>query len=69
VLAPIFNDAPEESGVRKLSIAQVSDNEKRAIRRSALDIKRDEEMEENKKSQQEKEWEIPAFLRKVKFKP
>src|SRR3989344_240116 len=69
VLAPIFNDAPEESGVRKLSIAQVSDNEKRAIRRSALDIKRDEEMEENKKSQQEKEWEITAFLRKVKFKP
>lgn len=33
------------------------------IRRSALEIKKDQETEENKKSQQEKEWEIPAFLR------
>ena len=28
----------------------------------------EKKMEENKKSQQEKEWEIPAFLRKVKIK-
>src|SRR3989344_4600951 len=33
------------------------------IRRSALEIKKDQEIEENKKSEQEKEWEIPAFLR------
>src|SRR3989344_3262178 len=35
----------------------------KAIRRTALEIKEAEEIEENKKSQQEKEWEIPAFLR------
>ncbi len=68
-LIPVFNPLMEEVGVRKLSIVQVLPSEKKAIRRSALDIKRDQEMEENEKSQQEKEWEIPAFLRKVKFKP
>ncbi len=46
-----------------------SQNQKKAIRRTALEIKKAEELEESKKSQQEKEWEIPAFLRKVKFKP
>ena len=37
--------------------------QKKAIRRSALEIKRAEEEEAQKQSQQEKEWEIPAFLR------
>jgi len=40
---------------------------KKAIRRNALEIKKAEEAEENKKIAQEKEWEIPAFLRRVKF--
>ncbi len=41
---------------------------KKTIRRSGLEIKKAEELEEKKKLAQEKEWEIPAFLRKVKFK-
>ncbi|OGZ62741.1 MAG: hypothetical protein A2639_02795 [Candidatus Staskawiczbacteria bacterium RIFCSPHIGHO2_01_FULL_34_27] len=45
----------------KLSIVDVG--QKKAIRRSALEIKRAEEEEAQKQSQQEKEWEIPAFLR------
>lgn len=40
-------------------------NQKKAIRRTALEIKKAQEVEENEKSQQEKEWEIPAFLRKI----
>ena len=40
---------------------------KKTIRRSGLEIKRAEELQEKKKIAQEKEWEIPAFLRKVKF--
>lgn len=42
---------------------------KKTIRRNALEIKKAEAVEENKRFLQEKEWEIPAFLRKVKFKP
>ncbi|MCX6722126.1 MAG: cell division protein FtsZ [Candidatus Staskawiczbacteria bacterium] len=41
---------------------------KKTIRRSGLEIRKEEEMQEKKKIAQEKEWEIPAFLRKVKFK-
>ena len=41
---------------------------KKTIRRSGLEIKKAEEIQEEKKLAQEKEWEIPAFLRKVKFK-
>ena len=41
---------------------------KKTIRRSALEIKKAEQIEEDKRFLQEKEWEIPAFLRKVKFK-
>jgi len=40
---------------------------KKTIRRSALEIKKAEEEEEKKRQAQEKEWEIPAFLRRVKF--
>ena len=41
----------------------ISSGAKKAIRRTALEVKKEQEMEENKKSEQEKEWEIPAFMR------
>lgn len=41
---------------------------KTTIRRSGLEIRKAEELEEKKRQDQEKEWEIPAFLRKVKYK-
>ncbi|MFA6190162.1 MAG: cell division protein FtsZ [Candidatus Staskawiczbacteria bacterium] len=47
---------------------QVVPNSRQAIRRSGLEIKEAEELQEKKRIAQEKEWEIPAFLRKVKFK-
>lgn len=54
---------------KKLSIVQVPDKPaKKAIRRSALDVKKAQEQEEEKRLAQEQEWEIPAFLRRVKFK-
>ena len=40
----------------------------KTIRRSGLEIKKAEELEEKKRIAQEKEWEIPAFLRRVKYK-
>jgi hypothetical protein len=45
-----------------------SASNKKTIRRSGLEIKKAEELQEKKRIAQEKEWEIPAFLRKVKFK-
>ena len=39
---------------------------KKTIRRSGLEIKKAEEKEEKKRLAQEKEWEIPAFLRRIK---
>lgn len=39
---------------------------KREIRRNALEIKKEEQRELEEKLNQEKEWEIPAFLRKLK---
>jgi len=39
-----------------------------AIRRTGLDIKKEEELQEKERIAQEKEWEIPTFLRKIKFK-
>src|SRR3989344_2157782 len=69
LLPPPFNNVPAGTfDARKLSITEAPEIEKRAIRRSALEIKEAEEIEENKKSKQEEEWEIPAFLRKVKLK-
>src|SRR3989344_2175111 len=63
-LVPIFQNTPVGiSGVSKLAITEESGNQKKAIRRTALEVKKAEEIEENKKSEQEKEWEIPAFLR------
>jgi len=42
---------------------------KEMIRRTALEAKKVQEMEENKKLNQEAEWEIPAFLRRMKLRP
>jgi len=58
---------------QKLEIVQTRpsgypESGKKAIRRSGLEIRKAEEMQEKKRIAQEKEWEIPAFLRKVKFK-
>ena len=65
-LPPVFTDAlVDASDSRKLSIMENQENQKKAIRRSALEIKEAQTIEENKKSKQEEEWEIPAFLRKV----
>ena len=63
---PIFRNIPivVEDSI-KSSVIEVSGNQKKTIRRTALDIKKIQEMEANEKSQQEKEWEIPTFLRKV----
>lgn len=36
---------------------------RKVIRRSGLEVKKSREIDSQKKSQQEKEWEIPAFLR------
>ena len=63
-LVPIFNNEPlavSESG--KLNIMESRQASKKAIRRTALEAKEAQALEENKKSEQEKEWEIPAFLR------
>jgi hypothetical protein len=54
---------------RKIDIIEaVPELNKKTIRRSGLEIRKAEELEEKKRLAQEKEWEIPAFLRKVKFK-
>ena len=66
---PVFGDVPTGLGdAVKLSVTDAEQAEKKAIRRNALEIKEAEQVEENKKSKQEEEWEIPAFLRKVKIK-
>ncbi len=57
-----------ENAYAKLSVAGDTVLSKKNIRRSAVEIKRAQEIEESKKLQQEEEWEIPAFLRRVKFK-
>lgn len=60
---PVFNNqAPVALNSEKLSIIDTNLN-KKTIRRTALDIKKAEELEEKKKTKQEEEWEIPAFLR------
>lgn len=54
---------------KKLDIIEIPNKStKKTIRRSALDIKKEQEDAEKKRLDQEQEWEIPAFLRKVKFK-
>jgi len=54
---------------RRVNITNAAaESVKKTIRRSGLEIKEAEDQEEKKRIAQEKEWEIPAFLRKVKFK-
>ncbi len=70
---PIFNRSSEPEAVavgdKKFSaISDLMDSGKKTIRRNALEIKKALEAEEQKKQLQEREWEIPTFLRKVKFK-
>lgn len=64
ILPPVFGNPPTSNVVaRKLSISESSIVEKKTIRRTALEAKKEQENEIEQKSQQEKEWEIPAFLR------
>ena len=49
---------------RRLDIIETQSSVKKTIRRSGLEIKEAEELQEKKRLAQEKEWEIPAFLRK-----
>jgi len=62
----------EKQQISAVKISQIQKKEllkpkKNTIRRSGLEIKKAEEQEEKERIAQEKEWEIPAFLRKVKF--
>jgi cell division protein FtsZ len=67
---PVFETSTPSLPVleQKLDINQSYKPAKKAIRRNALEIKKAEELQEKKKIAQEKEWEIPAFLRKIKFR-
>ena len=59
---PVFSE-------NKLEIIQADPVlSKKTIRRSGLEIKKAEELQEKKRIAQEKEWEIPAFLRRAKYK-
>ncbi len=60
---PVFSSSMQDNSfAKKINIIESQQNDKK-IRRNALEIKKDQELEEAKKSKQEKEWEIPAFLR------
>lgn len=68
---PVFQTPAFEKvaiGEKKLSIVEVasSGSVKKAIRRNALEIKKAEAIEQDKRLLQEEEWEVPAFLRRVK---
>jgi len=69
-LIPIFNkDQVAAQTSSKLSIVKpVNIQTKKNIRRNALEIKKAEALEQDKRLLQEEEWEVPAFLRRVKFK-
>ena len=74
-ITPVFNvpdfSTPimeQEMETEKVRLMGHTESAKKTIRRSGLEIKKAEELQEKKKIAQEKEWEIPAFLRKVKFK-
>jgi len=68
---PVFEvPAPSVPVVEQSKINIVENvllSNKKTIRRSGLEIRKAEELQEKKRLAQEKEWEIPAFLRKVKF--
>ena len=65
---PVLESPAILSSVIEQKMEILQEPVKKAIRRSGLEIRKAEEIEEKKRSEQEKEWEIPAFLRKVKFK-
>jgi cell division protein FtsZ len=54
--------------IEDMDLALATDISKRNVRRNGLDIKKAQEDEEKKRHDQEREWEIPAFLRRVKYK-
>lgn len=62
MVVPSMTASKQESLVVVDEKELVGEN-KKTIRRSALEIKKEEEMEVHKKTEQEREWEIPAFLR------
>lgn len=66
---PVFEvPVPSVPVVTEMSDKNLSASRHGTIRRSGLEIKKAEELQEKKRIAQEKEWEIPAFLRRVKFK-
>ncbi|MEK7061741.1 MAG: cell division protein FtsZ [Patescibacteria group bacterium] len=69
-LVPIFNkDHIAVETFNKLSITEPANiKNKKNIRRNALEIQKAEALEQDKRLLQEEEWEVPAFLRRVKFK-
>jgi cell division protein FtsZ len=73
VLIPVFGKVAYPADLssvseKRLSVVEASqESYKKAIRRSGLEVKKVQEQEEKKRMAQEKEWEIPAFLRRVKF--
>ena len=71
-IIPVFNAPTPSVPVVAQNKISISVDEpalaKQTIRRSGLEIRKAEEQAEKKRIDQEKEWEIPAFLRKVKFK-
>jgi cell division protein FtsZ len=80
VLIPVFGKVAYPADLspvseKRLSVVEASQESYKnlpasrhgAIRRSGLEVKKAQEQEEKKRMAQEKEWEIPAFLRRVKF--
>lgn len=67
-LVPVFNKSQIlAETASKLSIVEpVNIQVKKNIRRNALEIKKAEAIEQDKRLLQEEEWEVPAFLRRVK---
>ena len=61
MLSPVFNVMSAGADAQKLVASE--EPPKQAIRRNALEVKKEEEAELEKKTKQEEEWEIPAFLR------
>ena len=69
-LIPVFNkdQATSETSSKLIITGPSSIKVKKTIRRNALEIRKAEEIEQDKRLLQEEEWEVPAFLRRVKFK-
>ena len=64
----IIKTKPSKLAKIPIALKIKSTDSREMIRRTALEIKKAQEAEENKKLNQESEWEIPAFLRRIKFK-